>query len=191
MSAIFSGRTSAVVHDIPMTHRAGTAEVAKGSAENSTETAANGETTAAAVPAISFGAWPSPITAADVARSRLRLAYPMVIGGEVWWQEARPEEGGRVTVVHRSAGGKLTDVLPAPWNARTRVHEYGGLSYLPFGIGPRICIGAQFALTEATLVLARLVRQFEIGRADDRPVIPVAAITVRPDHPPPFRLRPR
>ncbi|MBV9018271.1 MAG: cytochrome P450 [Alphaproteobacteria bacterium] len=64
-------------------------------------------------------------------------------------------------------------------------------AYLPFGIGPRVCIGAQFALTEATLVLARLVRQFEIRRADNRPVIPVAAITVRPDHPPPFRLRPR
>jgi dipeptidyl aminopeptidase/acylaminoacyl peptidase len=54
-----------------------------------------------------------------------------VIGGEAWWQETRPEEGGRVTIVHRSAGGKLTDLLPAPWNARTRVHEYGGLSYLP------------------------------------------------------------
>ena len=131
MSAISSGRPSPVVHHIPMTHRAGTAEVVKGSAENGTETARNGADTAPAVPAISFGAWPSPITAADVARSRLRLAYPRVIGGEVWWQEARPEEGGRVTVVHRSAGGRLTDVLPAPWNARTRVHEYGGLSYLP------------------------------------------------------------
>src|SRR5205814_7387119 len=64
-------------------------------------------------------------------------------------------------------------------------------AYLPFGAGPRVCVGAQFALTEATLVLARLVRQFEIARADDRPVVPVAAITVRPDHPPPFRLRPR
>jgi cytochrome P450 len=64
-------------------------------------------------------------------------------------------------------------------------------AYLPFGIGPRVCIGAQFALTEATLVLARLVRQFEVSRADNRPVVPVAAITVRPDHPPPFRLRPR
>src|SRR5437764_3187881 len=64
-------------------------------------------------------------------------------------------------------------------------------AYLPFGIGPRVCIGAQFALTEATLVLARLVRQFEIARADSRPVIPVAAITVRPDHPPRFHLRPR
>jgi cytochrome P450 len=64
-------------------------------------------------------------------------------------------------------------------------------AYLPFGIGPRVCIGAQFALTEATLVLARLVREFEIDRADDEPVIPVAAITVRPDRPPPFRLRRR
>jgi cytochrome P450 len=64
-------------------------------------------------------------------------------------------------------------------------------AYLPFGVGPRVCIGAQFALTEATLVLARLVRAFAISRADSRPVIPVAAITVRPDHPPPFRLRAR
>jgi len=80
---------------------------------------------------VPFGEWPSPIAAADVARGRLRLSFPTVISGEVWWQEGRPEEAGRVTVVHRSAGGKLTDLLPAPWNARTRVHEYGGLSYLP------------------------------------------------------------
>jgi cytochrome P450 len=64
-------------------------------------------------------------------------------------------------------------------------------AYLPFGVGPRVCIGAQFALTEATLVLARLVQAFEIRRADDTPVAPVAAITVRPNRPPPFRLTPR
>jgi dipeptidyl aminopeptidase/acylaminoacyl peptidase len=128
-----------------MTHRAGAAGVANGGAENSAETVdgagiggttppdppETGANTPAQVPAISFGGWPSPITAAEVARSRIRLAYPIVIGGEVWWQETRPEEGGRVTIVHRSSGGKLTDLLPAPWNARTRVHEYGGLSYLP------------------------------------------------------------
>ncbi len=131
MSGISSGRASPVVHHIPMTNRVGTAEVANGGAENGAETTGNGADMATAVPAISFGAWPSPITAADVARSQLRLAYPIVTGGEVWWQETRPEEGGRATIVHRSAGGKLTDVLPAPWNARTRVHEYGGLSYLP------------------------------------------------------------
>jgi dipeptidyl aminopeptidase/acylaminoacyl peptidase len=113
-----------------MTNRAGAAQVA-GGAENGAETTSNGTGATAAVPAIPFGAWPSPIAADDVARSSLRLAYPKVIGGEVWWQETRPDEGGRVTVVHRSAGGKLTDLLPAPWNARTRVHEYGGLSYLP------------------------------------------------------------
>ena len=93
---------------------------------------AEGETgTEAVLPAVAYGEWPSPILASDVARGRLRIAFPRVIGGEVWWQEGRPEEGGRVTVVHRSAGGKLSVLLPAPWSARTRVHEYGGLSYLP------------------------------------------------------------
>jgi dipeptidyl aminopeptidase/acylaminoacyl peptidase len=82
-------------------------------------------------PAVPFGAWPSPITAADVARGELRISFPTVIGGDVWWQEGRPEEGGRVTLVHRSPGGRRTDLLAAPWNARTRVHEYGGRSYLP------------------------------------------------------------
>jgi unspecific monooxygenase len=64
-------------------------------------------------------------------------------------------------------------------------------AYLPFGAGPRVCIGAQFALTEAVLVLARLVQAFTIARTGDEPVLPVASITVQPDHPPGFRLRPR
>jgi dipeptidyl aminopeptidase/acylaminoacyl peptidase len=86
---------------------------------------------APAVPVIPFGEWPSPVTAADVARGRRRIGYPTVIGTDVWWQEGRPEEGGRVTVVHCTADGGLSDLLPHPWNARTRVHEYGGLAYLP------------------------------------------------------------
>jgi len=92
----------------------------------------DGGTTAASttIPAIPFGAWPSPITAAEVARGRVRISFPVVIGGDTWWQEGLPEEGGRVTVVHRGPGGRLSVLLPAPWNARTRVHEYGGLSYL-------------------------------------------------------------
>ncbi len=85
----------------------------------------------AAVPAIAFGAWPSPITAAEVASQRLRLSFPIALGGDTWWQEGRPAEGGRTTIMHRGPGGRLTELLPAPWNARTRVHEYGGLSYLP------------------------------------------------------------
>jgi dipeptidyl aminopeptidase/acylaminoacyl peptidase len=82
------------------------------------------------IPAVPFGAWPSPITAAEVARGRVRISFAVVIGGDTWWQEGLPEEGGRVTVVHRGPGGRHSVLLPAPWNARTRVHEYGGLSYL-------------------------------------------------------------
>jgi cytochrome P450 len=64
-------------------------------------------------------------------------------------------------------------------------------AYLPFGMGPRVCIGAQFALTEATLVLAAMIRAFHIKRAYSEPVVPVAIVTTQPDHPPLFRLAPR
>jgi len=84
-----------------------------------------------AIPVAQFGAWPSPITAAAVATGRVRLSFPSVIGGDMWWQEGRPDEGGRMTVVHCGPHGEPRALLPAPWNARTRVHEYGGLSYLP------------------------------------------------------------
>ncbi|MBW8483588.1 S9 family peptidase [Actinomadura parmotrematis] len=77
-----------------------------------------------------FGSWPSPISAADVARAGLRLGFPTVSGTGIWWQETRPEEGGRTTVMHLD-GGHLSELLQAPWDARTRVHEYGGRSYLP------------------------------------------------------------
>ena len=61
-------------------------------------------------------------------------------------------------------------------------------SYLPFGAGPRACIGAQFALTETVLVLARLVQAFRLEMADGVPVRPQARITLQPDRSPPFRL---
>ena len=65
-------------------------------------------------------------------------------------------------------------------------------AYLPFGMGPRVCVGAQFALTEATLVLAAMIQAFRIERTDARPVVPVAIVTTQPDQPPPlFRLTPR
>ena len=65
------------------------------------------------------------------------------------------------------------------------------LAYLPFGAGPRVCVGAQFALSEATLVLAMLIRRFQVSLADTRPVLPVAVITTQPDHPARFRLQER
>ncbi|MER6944840.1 prolyl oligopeptidase family serine peptidase [Nonomuraea sp. NPDC000554] len=74
--------------------------------------------------------WPSPISTSDVARSGLRLGWPSVLGEQVWWTEDRPDEGGRTTIVHRAADGARRELLPAPWNARTRVHEYGGRPYV-------------------------------------------------------------
>ncbi len=62
-------------------------------------------------------------------------------------------------------------------------------SYLPFGAGPRICVGAQFALTEATIVLAALIGRFEVSLDSTRPVLPVGIVTTQPDHAPAFRLR--
>ncbi len=61
-------------------------------------------------------------------------------------------------------------------------------AYLPFGAGPRICVGAQFALTEAAIALATLVQAFSIRLAEDRPVLPTAVVTTQPDHAPLFRL---
>jgi dipeptidyl aminopeptidase/acylaminoacyl peptidase len=78
-----------------------------------------------------YGEWPSPITGADVARTHVRLAFPTISGARVWWVETRPAEGGRLAVVAQGPDGIPRDVLPAAYNARTRVHEYGGQSYLP------------------------------------------------------------
>jgi hypothetical protein len=51
------------------------------------------------------------------------------VGDEIWWGESVPAEGGRTTVRRRTASGDVEDVIPAPWNARSRVHEYGGGSW--------------------------------------------------------------
>ncbi len=64
-------------------------------------------------------------------------------------------------------------------------------AYLPFGAGPRICVGAQFALAEATLVLAALVQSFRIALVGDREVMPKPIVTTQPDHAPEFMLSAR
>jgi cytochrome P450 len=61
-------------------------------------------------------------------------------------------------------------------------------AYLPFGVGPRVCIGAQFAITEATLVLSRLMASFRIELVEQRPVMPIAIVTTQPDRHPKFQL---
>lgn len=62
-------------------------------------------------------------------------------------------------------------------------------AYLPFGAGPRVCIGAPFAQAEAVLALARLIGAFRVEFSDTTdPVIPLGVVTTQPDHSPMFRI---
>lgn len=64
-------------------------------------------------------------------------------------------------------------------------------AYLPFSTGPRVCIGAQLAVTMTAAVVASLVQSFRVELADAAPVLPVCVATTRPDRNPRFRLRRR
>ena len=75
---------------------------------------------------IPYGSWPSPLSAAEVSAASPRLEGARFVGDEIWWGESVPEQGGRTAVRRRAASGEVVEVLPAPWNARSRVHEYGG-----------------------------------------------------------------
>ncbi len=77
-----------------------------------------------------YGAWPSPVTAASVIEGGRGLASLSFDEDYLYWLESRPQEGGRPTVMRWPSGGEPEEILPAPWNARTRVHEYGGGSLL-------------------------------------------------------------
>jgi dipeptidyl aminopeptidase/acylaminoacyl peptidase len=77
-----------------------------------------------------YGSWSSPLTAHALVEHAVGLAHPCADGDSIWWVEARPSEGGRLVVVRRDADGATHDVIPPPFSARTRVHEYGGLSYV-------------------------------------------------------------
>lgn len=73
-----------------------------------------------------YGSWKSPITSDIVASGAIRLEQVILDGENIYWVEMRPAEGGRCVVVRRSSQGQATDITPPPFNARTRVHEYGG-----------------------------------------------------------------
>jgi unspecific monooxygenase len=61
-------------------------------------------------------------------------------------------------------------------------------AYLPFGVGARVCIGAHFALVEATLALAKLIGTFRVELAETEPVLPVGVVTTQPNRSPMFRI---
>ena len=77
-----------------------------------------------------YGSWKSPITSDLIVEGSVGLSQPTFDGDDIYWLELRPKEGGRNVIVKRTATGASTDLTPAAFNARTRVHEYGGGDYL-------------------------------------------------------------
>ncbi len=76
------------------------------------------------------GSWKSPITSDLIVSETIHFGQTCRDGEELYWIELRPREKGRCVIVRRAPDGTCVDVNPAPFNARTRVHEYGGGAYL-------------------------------------------------------------
>ncbi|MCK9439925.1 MAG: prolyl oligopeptidase family serine peptidase [Methanothrix sp.] len=81
---------------------------------------------------VSYGSWKSPITSDLIASETLGLEQIALDGSDLYWIESRPAEEGRCVIVRRTSEGEIDDITPAPFNARTRVHEYGGGAYAVF-----------------------------------------------------------
>jgi dipeptidyl aminopeptidase/acylaminoacyl peptidase len=108
-----------------------------------------------------YGSWPSPISARLLVQGASRPTDIRAEGGSTWWSESRPAEGGREQLVRRDPDGTLHDLLPEGWNARTRVHEYGGGAWW-------VSDGTLFFSNWADQRLHRL----DPGTADPRPISP-------------------
>ncbi|MFM7577329.1 MAG: S9 family peptidase, partial [Microcystaceae cyanobacterium] len=78
----------------------------------------------------SYGTWRSPITADLILAGSIGLGAVAVDGDTIYWLESRPAEKGRNVLVKYASSGQHQDLTPAPFNVRTRVHEYGGGSFL-------------------------------------------------------------
>jgi dipeptidyl aminopeptidase/acylaminoacyl peptidase len=80
-----------------------------------------------------YGTWPSPISPELAARASSRIGMVQAAGEAIYWSETRPEEQGRQAIVRVAPDGRREDVLPKPYSARSRVHEYGGGEFLVVG----------------------------------------------------------
>jgi dipeptidyl aminopeptidase/acylaminoacyl peptidase len=109
-----------------------------------------------------YGSWKSPITADVVAAGEVGLEQVRLDGDDVYWIERRSQEGGRKVIVRCSSDRHVTNITPVGFNARTRVHEYGGGDYAVLG---RMIIFSNFA--DQRLYLQRL-------GPEPRPLTPAA-----------------
>ena len=76
-----------------------------------------------------YGSWKSPITSDLIVKESIGLSQVKLDGNDIYWIEMRPSEGGRQVIVRHPSEGQSVDITPREFNARTRVHEYGGGDY--------------------------------------------------------------
>jgi dipeptidyl aminopeptidase/acylaminoacyl peptidase len=112
-----------------------------------------------------YGCWRSPITAELVASANIGLGTVGWDGADIYWLESRPLEKGRSVVVrYDAATGQGKDYLPSEFNARSRVHEYGGGAFL---------------VQDGTLLFVNFADQRiyrKIGAAEPQPITPAEAL---------------
>lgn len=111
-----------------------------------------------------YGAWKSPITSDLIVPGTIGLGQVALDGEDVYWIEMRPTEGGRNVIVRRTSDGRMIDLTPAPFNARTRVHEYDG--------------GA-FVVSDGTIYFAHFADQCLYRQTEDttpQPLTPAADV---------------
>ena len=80
-----------------------------------------------------YGAWASPLPIELLTKGAVTFGEIGAADGRRWWLEGRAEEAGRQVLVRREADGSLTRLTPEGFNARCRVHEYGGGAILVDG----------------------------------------------------------
>src|SRR4051812_20361022 len=78
---------------------------------------------------VPYGSWKSPITSDLIVKGSIGVGQVALDGEDLYWSEMRPSEGGRSCIVRRTPDGTTRDMTPRAFNARTRVHEYGGGDY--------------------------------------------------------------
>src|SRR5262245_36559014 len=80
-----------------------------------------------------YGSWASPFPIERLTDRVVFLAEPKGVDGVRWWLEGRPDEGGRQALFRREGDGTMVRLTPEGFNARSRVHEYGGAATLISG----------------------------------------------------------
>lgn len=123
---------------------------------------------------------PAPILVREPVEDDVILGEPVRRGVQVYvapWVLHR----------HRKHWEHPTAFMPDRFAGQSSPWTAGG-AYMPFGAGPRICIGAAFALFEAQIVLATMLHRYAFTIEDERPVMPVGRLTIQPSYSPMFTL---